>query len=356
MTDLPSRTTDLSIAERRDRISMFDFREIHPHVRFGTASDRYAGWIGQIYSAELESEISSRKRALGGRKYDEQTLPVRSVEEFFLHFSTLEVDYTYYRPLRDADGEPTSNYHLLTRYAEHIPPGGTVFLKVPQTYFARTLRRGGGGGGVAYVDNPEFLDVEAYIRQFHEPAVEILDDKLAGMLFEQEYQRKSDSPALEQNIAELDAFFDRIPDDVQHHVELRSEHLLQPPYFDWLESRGLGFVFSHWTWLPTIRKQWRMCGERFTARDRNVVARLLTPLNMRYSDAYELAHPFDRPVPDLSETPQARYMVNDVAALVYRAEAQGALVNVIANNRAWGNAPALAQAIAERILAEEERR
>jgi hypothetical protein len=99
-----------------------------------------------------------------------------------------------------------------------------------------------------------------------------------------------------------------------------------------------------------------MCGERFTAADGNVVVRLLTPINTRYADAYALAHPFDRPVAELSETQQARNMVLDMTALVYQAEAQGALVNVIANNRAWGNAPALSQAIAERILNEEARR
>ena len=32
------------------RYNNFLFRDIHPYVRIGTASDRYAGWIGQIYS------------------------------------------------------------------------------------------------------------------------------------------------------------------------------------------------------------------------------------------------------------------------------------------------------------------
>lgn len=338
-----------------DKIRHFDFREIHPHARFGTASDRYAGWIGQIYPESYKPEVSSRKRKLGGRTFEERTVPVRSVEDYFRHFETLEIDYTYYRPLRDAENEPTPNYFVLAQYAEHIPPDGSVFLKAPQTYFSRTLRRGG-GKNVEYVDNAEFLNAEDYIRQFHEPAVEILGERLGGVIFEQEYQRKSDCPSPEENVAELDGFFAALPKDVQPHIELRSEHLLAEPYFDWLADRGIGFVFSHWTWLPPIRKQWRMCGERFTASDGNVVARLLTPINMKYADAYALAHPFDKPVPELCETDQSKKMVLDVTALVYQAEAQGALINVIANNRAWGNAPGLAQAIAERILVEEEKR
>ncbi len=347
--------SESTVDDRRRRVAAFDFRDVHPHVRFGTASDRYAAWIGQIYSPEFEAEVSSRRRSLGGRKFDERTVPVRSVEEYFEHFGALEIDFTYYSPLRDADDEPTNNFFLLGQYADYVPPTGAIFLKAPQTYFSRTLRRGS-GENLTYVDNPEFLNAEAYTRQFHEPARTLLGDRLAGILFEQEYQRKADSPSLEENVAELDGFFERIPRDVQHHVELRSEHLMEPPYFDWLASRGLGFVFSHWTWLPPLRKQWRMCGGRFTAADGNVVARLLTPINVRYADAYALAHPFDRPVSELCESAQARNMVLDVTALVYQAEAQGALVNVIANNRAWGNAPALSQAIAERILMEEELR
>ncbi|RMF58426.1 MAG: DUF72 domain-containing protein, partial [Bacteroidetes bacterium] len=140
------------------------------------------------------------------------------------------------------------------------------------------------------------------------------------------------------------------------HIELRSDHLLVPAYFDWLAARGIGHVFSHWTWLPPIREQWVRCGQRFTARDGNAVARLLTPLRMKYEEAYALAYPFDRPVPALSETPAARNMILDATALVFQAERQDALLNLILNNRAWGNAPSLAQAIAYRILDEEARR
>ncbi len=340
---------DETLDERLQQIDTFDFRSIHPNVRFGTASDRYAGWIGQIYPEEYATRVSSRKRRLGGQVYEERTVPVESVREYFQCFGALEIDFTYYRPLRDEAGEPTSNYWLLQNYAEHAPDDAVFFLKVPKTYFSRRLRQGK-GKDVTYLENPEFLNADRYIREFHEPAVEILGERLGGMLFEQEYQRKADSPSPEENVAELDGFFAQIPAGVQPHIELRSEHLLAPPYFNWLEDRGLGFIFSHWTWLPPIRKQWRMAGERFTAADGNVVARLLTPLDVRYEDAYAMAHPFDKEVEAISRTRQAHYMIMDVTALVYQAEKKGALLNVIVNNRAWGNAPVLAQEIARRIL------
>jgi hypothetical protein len=39
----------------------FHFRNLHPQVLIGTASDRYAGWIGQIYSQDrYTGRISQR--------------------------------------------------------------------------------------------------------------------------------------------------------------------------------------------------------------------------------------------------------------------------------------------------------
>ena len=346
---------DPSIAARRERVAYCDVREVHPHLLFGTASDRYAGWIGQVYPESYEAEVTSRPRKLGDRTFEERTLPVASVADYFARFGVLEIDFTFYRPLRTAEGEPTPNYYVLKEYAEAAPAEALFLLKAPQVFFARTLRRSR-GGDVRYDDNPDFLHAEAYTRQFHEPALELLEDRITGILFEQAYQRVGDSPDPEENIAELDGFFTAIPADVQPHLELRSEHLLVPPYFDWLASRGLGHVFSHWTWLPPIRQQWKRCGGRFTAGDGTAVARLVTPREMKYAESYAKAYPFDKPVPALAETQQAREMVLDAVALTFQAEAQDALLYVVANNRAWGNAPALAQAIAYRVLDEEEKR
>ena len=342
---------DRPINARRAAIDKYDLRDVHPSVRFGTASDRYAGWLGQIYpKAEYADQVSKRNRTLQGQTYEERQVPIASVATYFEHFDVLELDFTFYRPLLE-DNEESPNYFVLANYLDHAPDDASFLLKAPQQFFARTLRRGGD-----FVDNPDFLDAEAYIRTFHEPAVDLLGDRLDGLIFQQEYQRVGDSPRPEANVQQLDHFFGRLPNDVQYHLELRSEHLLSPGYFDWLATRELGFVFSHWTWLPAIREQWARCGERVTAANDQVVARLLTPRDMKYADAYARAYPFDAPTPELSDTQQAHDMVLDATALTYRAEAENALLNVIANNRAWGNAPDLARTIAHRILDEEARR
>ena len=341
-----------SLQDRRTAVDAYDFRGLHPHVRFGTASDRYGGWLGQIYPRERYADrVSTRSRKMGGQTFTERRVPIESVRDYFEHFEVLEIDFTFYRPLLEEDGESGSNYHVLSNYADHAPENASFLLKAPQKFFARSLRRDG-----QFVDNPSFLEAERCVETFYEPAVDILGDRLDGIIFQQEYQRVGDSPSPEENVEQLDDFFGILPAMPQSHIELRSEHLLRGPYFDWLADRGLGHVFSHWTWLPPIRRQWAMTGERLTAKNGQVVTRLLTPRDMKYAEAYATAHPFEEPAPELSETAQAHDMVLETTALAFRAEAQNATLNVAANNRAWGNAPDLNCAIAHRILDEVERR
>lgn len=334
-----------ALSALRDQVGRYQFRGLHPLLRFGTASDRYAGWAGQIYTEDTWGRFATtRTKTLGRENYIEKTLPVGSTREYFEHFAVVELDFTFYRPLLDASGEPTSNYFVLEKYADQAPSDAAFVLKAPQAYSARTLRRRG-----SYVANESYLDAEAYVAQFHEPALRVLGDRLTDIIFEQEYQRVAESPDPDAFVAHLDAFFAAVPRGVAHHLEIRSEHLLTPAYFDWLAREELGHVFSHWTWLPPIKRQWELAGGRFTAAS-SAVLRLLTPLRMKYADAYALAHPFDRAVPELSETEQAVRMVNEAVALAYQAIEQKRRLAIISNNRAWGNAPQLAQALASRFL------
>ncbi|MFK7847847.1 MAG: DUF72 domain-containing protein [Rhodothermales bacterium] len=340
--------------EARQKAAAYDFRKFSPATRFGTASDRYAGWIGQIYPDTFEPEISSRNRKLGGKSYQERTLPIHSVVDYFEHFEVLEIDFTYYRPLLNPDLTPSSNSFVLEQYASAAPDNARFLLKAPQQFFTRTLRRSS-GGKTLYTENEDFLNAKSYIEQFIEPAKNILGDRLEGIILEQSYQRVADSPPIEQHIVELDGFFKNLPNDVQSHLEIRSPHLLTPPYFSWLESNGLGFVFSHWTWLPPLRDQWQRCNQLFSAADRNVIVRLLTPLRLSYAKAYEQAYPFDKAVEAIVNSKGGHDMILDVTALAFQAKKQDAVLNVIANNRAWGNSPALAQAVAHRIIDHTEK-
>jgi uncharacterized protein YecE (DUF72 family) len=350
------RLLPMTIDEHRARVDHLDLRAVHPSLRLGTASDRYAGWLGQIYPEHYRDRLTSSKKSIAGRTFVEEKVPVESIADYFAHFDCLEIDFTFYSPLRGDDGRDLWPMQQLQRYFDWSPESALFVLKAPQTFFARQLRKGR-GRDVSYEANPGFLDRDRYVGAFLEPAVEALGPKLLGIAFQQEYQRVSDAPTSERNVVELDTFFSTLPTDVQSHIELRSPHLLTPDYFAWLRERGIGHVFSHWTYLPSLREQFRMCGPNaFTATDRNVLVRLLTPLGMQYASAYALAHPFDRPVSELSGLDQTREMIDDTAALIYRAADDDVIANIFTNNRAYGNAPSLAQAVAYRVLAEQLRR
>jgi len=332
-------------AEAHAKIEHYDFRDLHPKLFMGTASDRYAGWIGQIYSRERYGDrIGRRSSTVGGKSFVEEVLPVESVEEYFRHFRILELDFTFYRPLLDKDGKATQNLHVLRTYSQYLNQTDRLILKVPQVVFAKRLWRKG-----QHIENEEYLNPEIFTHQFYEPALGILAAWLDGLIFEQEYQRKQDRLSPKEQAAELDAFFDAIPKDNRYHVELRTETFLSKPVLSILEKYGVGQVLSHWTWLPPLSRQFAISGRKFLNAGKRAIIRLMTPRGMRYEDAYARAHPFNTMVDGMMDP----RMVSETAQIMQAAIEADTQINVIINNRAGGNAPTIAQHIARRFLADQ---
>jgi uncharacterized protein YecE (DUF72 family) len=323
-------------------LTTFRFRSIHPKISIGTASDRYAGWIGQIYTKErYQGRTTRRTNTVGGKSFIEEVLPVDSVEEYFEHFPLLEIDYTFYRPLLETDGKPSPNYHVRRRYQSYMKDKDCIVVKVPQMITAQKLRRGS-----AYRENETYLNADVFTRQFYEPAVDVLGPSLTGFLFEQEYQRKQDRTPISHIAQKLDAFFDAIPRDSRYHIELRTESYLSTPVFKVLEKHGVGQVLSHWTWLPPLRKQFAKANRTLFNAGRQCIVRLITPIGMRYEVAYEKAHPFDT----LVEGMLCHEMVEETVSLMKMGIEEGVKMNIIINNRAGGNAPLIARHIAEEFI------
>ncbi|MGC8491509.1 MAG: DUF72 domain-containing protein [Syntrophobacteraceae bacterium] len=324
----------------------FFFRQIHPKLSIGTASDRYKGWLGQIYTEELyRDRISSRAKKVGKNGFREEVLPVDSVREYFLHFRVLEIDYTFYAPLLQ-NGAPTPCCETLRQYARHLGPEDKVFLKAPQMFFAQKIRRKGG-----YVPNENYLASQPFLRQFYQPAAELLGQNLKGIIFEQEYQRQSERVPAEELAARLDTFFNAIPPNIGRHVELRTESYSCKAVRDVLEKHEAGQILSHWTWLPGLKAQFSRGGNRFLTSGGEAVVRLMTPLGVRYEDAYARAFPFDRIVEEMVQ-PE---MVHQTARLMCEAIEQDVGLNIIINNRAAGNAPLLAQRIIAEFVRQKDR-
>src|SRR5512135_3670758 len=138
----------------------FLFRHLPRDILIGTASDRYAGWIGQIYSeGRYEKGITRRSHKVGDKNFTEEVLPIESVAEYFEHFPLLEIDYTFYRPLLESKGSPSSNYHVLKNYRQHMKKEDLVNLKALQIVIAGKLRREG-----AFVENENYLNADISSR------------------------------------------------------------------------------------------------------------------------------------------------------------------------------------------------
>ena len=122
------------------------------------------------------------------------------------------------------------------------------------------------------------------------------------------------------------------------------------PVFDVLKKHGVGLVFSHWTWLPPLRKQLAKAGTEFFNSGKQAVIRLITPLRMSYEESYAKAFPFDKMVPGMLD-PE---MIEDTAKIVNEGQKDKVQVNLIINNRAGGNAPLIAEKIADRLHKERQ--
>jgi hypothetical protein len=112
-----------------------------------------------------------------------------------------------------------------------------------------------------------------------------------------------------------------------------------------LARTGVGQALSHWTWLPHLTEQLERAGGRFFNEGGEVLVRLMTPHGMRYEEAFAKAHPFDR----LVEGMLSERMLRDTVAVMRAAIAAGRHVTVIVNNRSGGNAPLIAERLAERF-------
>jgi hypothetical protein len=168
---------------------------------------------------------------------------------------------------------------------------------------------------------------------------------LRGFIFEQEYQPKKERVEAEEMAKSLDAFFKAIPKDKRYHIELRTEAYLSEPVFEILEKHGVGLVYSHWTWLPPLSKQFSRTKGRFFNSGGDCIIRLMTSLRMSYEDSYAKAFPFDKMVEGMMNS----NMIDDAIEIIMEGIKRRKRMNLIINNRAGGNAPMIGQQIAKKL-------
>lgn len=289
--------------------------DLPAHLRLGTSSWAFAGWIGLVYDAASDRRVLSRH---GLSAYAQHPL-----------LRTVGVDSAYHAPV------PTER---LRAYADQVPEDFRFLVKAPAMVTDPFLRAAGGRPTEL---NAGFLDPTRAAELAVQPFTEGLGPRGGVLLvqFPPLGPRITDSP---RRFAEdLYRFLRRLPSGPCYAVEVRDRELLTRDYAEALRHGGAHPAYSLHPRLPSLKEQHAL----FAALPPGpLVIRWMLRLNRGYEEARTLYRPFDRLCePDTTARAQ-------VAALASEALTEGREVYVVANNKAEGCAPLTLTALADALI------
>lgn len=291
-------------------------------VDVGTSSWKYPGWLGQLYEPQ---------RYLTRGRFSNPRFERECLAEYAGVFPSVCVDASYYR-FPDAKS--------LERLVAQVPPGFRFAHKVTDAITVKTYPQHPRHGVHAGRENPHFLDAGLFLGSFLKP-LEPHRGHTGLIILEFSRFHRRDFAHGREFLAALDAFLARVPTgEWDIAVELRNESLLRPEYFDLLERRRVGHVYSHWQWMPPA-------GEQLALRPPASLGgpcgmRLLLKPGRAYQEAVDTFQPYDRvrePLPE-ARAAAARFLRDHLARPP--GGRRGALY---VNNRLEGNALATIAAI-----------
>jgi len=138
-------------------------------------------------------------------------------------------------------------------------------------------------------------------------------------------------------------------EDTRYHIELRTEAYWVTPVFDVLKKHGVGLVFPIGPGCPSAEA---------VCQGRNGVFQFRKPGGhpAHHSSADELRGILTPRPSRLQNGPGMldQEMIEDTAKIVNEAIKDKVQVNLIINNRAGGNAPLIAEKIAERLHSQKQ--
>jgi uncharacterized protein YecE (DUF72 family) len=294
-----------------------------PTLRLGTSSWTYPGWEGLVWDREYPDAKLSRH---GLAAYAQHPL-----------LRTVSVDRGFYQPLSVAQ---------FAAYAAQVPEDFRFVVKAPSLVTDALLRDESGRGMQA---NPSFLDAEAALNGFIEPALQGLGRKLGALVFQISPLPPAWLARMPALTGRLQALLRAVPDlraaapEGVVAVEVRDPQWLTPRFVAALREAGAAYCMGLHAKMPRIAEQLPILRALWPGP---LVCRWnLNPRHGAYG--YEKARrqyaPFDRLVdPDLdTRAALARVIAGTVGA--------GQHAYVTLSNKAEGCAPlsviALAQAV-----------
>ena len=205
-----------------------------------------------------------------------------------------------------------------------------VWEEITIPVYAKHKRYGSRAGR----ENPYFLNADLFIDKVLAPFEQAkVESRLAAFVFEFQTLGGDYLSSPYMFFDRLDSFFNKLPSQYNYAVEIRNPYFLVDDYFAVLNNHKVTHCFNHWTRMPGLKKQ-MIAASRAGGLDAPFyVARLLTPLNVRYADAVKRFEPYN-----------VRQDVNfelahDIVRLAKRACEKMIPVTILINNRLEGCAP-----------------
>ncbi len=288
-------------------------------IHWGTSTWTYPEWQGIVYH----------------KPYTAKTIKTESLAEYsaFKPFSTVGIDNTFYAP---------PNPFVLEEYARHLPKGFKCVSKVWDEFTVPKWSQQKRYGKKAGKENPHFLDAEKFKAEVLAVYDMAFKAHTGPLVFEFGEMYPPTIPSLTFFLEKLEAFFSALPGEFPFAVELRNKAFLKPEYFETLRRHNVSHVYNHWTKMPRLVEQMAAAGEKpFTADF--AVARLLTPLGVKYEKAVQMNAPYD------AIKTRLPMMRDDIEDLVDKALEFNIPFYILVNNRTEGCAPMTVQELDERI-------
>lgn len=204
-------------------------------LRLGTSSWSYPGWAGLVWE----------------REYGESTLSRRGLAAYARHplFRTVSLDRGFYQPLSAAQ---------FASYAAQVPDDFRFVVKAPSLTTDAMIRDEAGRGTQP---NPEFLDPDAALRHFVEPALQGLGHKLGALVFQISPLPPAGLARIPELIERLHALLRAIPalstiaPDAVAAVEVRDPQWLTPSFAQALRETGATYCLGLHAKMPLIDAQ-----------------------------------------------------------------------------------------------------
>jgi len=178
-------------------------------IRLGTSAFTAAGWAGAFYPAGMK--------------------PADFLSYYATKFDTVEVDSTFYR---------TPAVSTVKGWYTKTPPGFLFAAKVPQTITHERM----------LVDCDE--DFHVFLK-----TMDHLGEKLGPLLLQFGYFNKQAFAGVNEFLAQLVPFLQKIPRGYRFAVEIRNKHWLVPALVDALKERNVALALIDQAWMPRAKEQ-----------------------------------------------------------------------------------------------------